>query len=363
MQRSIKIDAQRYPRRPVQLYDDLGDKRFLLLILAVYMVAAVPLLVNNGWFIDDRLYLYVLNFQVCEPQKWDSFSRVLLSYLEHGPYTGEETSVFRFRYEYGNNYPIHAAATCLARTLLPQDFLGLDYGTWIYAIAQAGVALSHLVCISIVLAALWCARDQRTCVIVLFALVLLATMDADIPNRNARITGTTDPVRMLLHALVFVFSPGFEFEVFGITPRSDATLLIIAVTVLRWQRRVGIGYWIIAFMCLVHGTYAILVLSIFLALDLILQPAVLRNGRTLLPIAVTVGATLLRAGSFEALGGMTIQLGTLAFGFAAAGAFGSATGERLLGTLPPVSGESRWFRQKPCFCWLEWSFQLPFRWC
>jgi hypothetical protein len=293
--------------------------------------------VSNGWYIDDRLYLYALNFQVCEPQKWDVFSRALLSYFEQGSYTNEEISIFRFRYEYGNNYAIHTAATCLARTLLPQEVLRLDYGTWIYAITQIGVALSHLICFAVVLGVLWYSRDHRMHVIILLALIFLVASAVDIPNRNARITGTVDPFLFLVHAIIFTMSPGFEFEIFGITPRSDATLLLIAVTVLRWQRRANLAYWIIAFTCLLHGTYAMLMLAIFLSLDLILQPAVLRDRRTLLPIAITVMATLVRAGSFEVLDGMAIQLGGIVLGLVAAGAAGSIAGERLMGMLPPVS--------------------------
>lgn len=52
------------------------------LVAAIYVVFAGNLLVNNGFYIDDRLYLYTINFLVCEPTSWRDASESLLAILE-----------------------------------------------------------------------------------------------------------------------------------------------------------------------------------------------------------------------------------------------------------------------------------------
>lgn len=308
----------------------------MFIIVSIYLSFSGYFLINNGLYIDDRLYLYSINFLACEPERWDQASRSLLEFLGQGSYSVEYVSVFRFRYEYSNNYLIHAAATCLARTALPQRLLDVDYGTWIYVIVQSGVGLSHLICFLIVLVSVWSARATKAPDVVLLGFVLLAYFAVDISTRNWRFTNAPTTFELLFQALVFAASPGYEFDVFGITPRSDATLLLVAIFVFRLRNLIGTGYWIVAFACLVHGTYGTLILIIFLSLDVLLRPSELRNWHCLVPIALVTAATLLRIRSFDAFEGTGIQLSALAVGLATFGGFGTSTGERLLGAFSPV---------------------------
>lgn len=313
------------------------------LVAAIYVVFAGNLLVNNGFYIDDRLYLYTINFLVCEPTSWRDASESLLAILERNSYSGEDVSIFQFRQAYSDNYLVHAVTTCMARVLLNQRLLDVDYGTWIYAIVQSGVGLSHLLCIGVVLWAVWSSRESKIPYTVLLGFGALAYLTIDLSSRNWRLTNASSIIGFLYQTTLFVISPGFEFDVFGITPRSDATLLFVAIMVFRWQRRMDAGYWTIVLVALVHGTYGALTLVIFLILDLLLQPNKVRNWRCIAPISLVIAVTLLRVQSFEAFDGTIIQLAAIVAAGAVFGGLATSTGEKILGYVSPV----RWLRSRP----------------
>jgi len=309
----------------------------IISILFIYCIVVGSSLTNNGGYQDDRLYLYSTNFLVCDPGAWDHASREVVDFLHRNSYDAEYISRFQFRFDYSSNYLLHAATTCLTRLALPQDLLGTDYGTWVYAVLETGVGLGHLICLLIVAASVWTARKTGAPLVVLAAIAVMAAFALGTETREWRLLQAPSIPGLLLYTMVFVVNPGFEFDIFGLTPRSAVTLLLIAITVFRWGNRFSVGYWIIAFACFVHGTYGTLALVMFVGIDVLLRPAVIRNWHCLLPIAVTVVVSLLRIRSFDAFGGTAIQLGALIVGIAVFSALVSPIGAKVMDRSPPVA--------------------------
>lgn len=309
---------------------------FICVIVVVYLVQFAGQVIDRNKFDDDRIYLYSTNFLICEQEAWEQSSTNIIRYMERNEYQNQTISVFNFRYKYSDNYFLYSATICLAKSLIPQNVGDLDYGIWLYAALHVGLGLGHLVCLLIVFAVLWRTRGTDIPVIVLMTIVLMVVMGEYLPTPKWRLTNTPSWIVPIITTL-FIAHPGFEFTLFGITPRHASILLLVAVTVLRWRGQHTAGYWVIVVSTLTHGTYGALTLVICASLDIILKPEVLRNWRNIIPAFLVFTPAVLRMNSFDSFGGTWIGLWVVALAVAVFSAIASPVGERLLAKVPPVA--------------------------
>ena len=306
-------------------------------VVIIYAAYALHLFFSSGQLDDDRLYLFSTSYFLSDWLTWRQVAGSLFDHLSSGLYSEEVIARFQFRHEYTDNYLLHASAISLVRTLFPLDSSGLEYGAWLFAVLQGGLGLGHLLCLGIVLAALWHVRQGHGPQIVLLAmtLLLLASFLPDAPIY--RLTAVPSEFGSVVGTLWFLADPSPQFDIFGSTPRGAATLLAVAVVLLRWAGRYALAYWIIAFVLLVHGTYAVLILAIFCAMDLVLRPAVLRRWGCFLPAGLVAAAAVFRSGPFGSFGGSEVIVAGVFLFVALAACAASPAGERVSARIPGIA--------------------------
>ena len=284
----------------IQIFSFLKSKYLASLIGFLAGLAAIRIYIARGMGLgmegsEDYILFYLSGIHLFNAEKFAELNSRL---IHHVAGFADISSMFRLQLRTGilNEYSFTGGITVALSRMFKATF---DMEPQLYPLFLAqsitfGMAAATLI---VLLATIWmvAVSKRRTFVwafvltVLLFALLSLHSFpfytDAVLfvhPVDQAGIQLIFSDAPHILNQIGhLIVDPGAQFAPFGFTPRANLALLMISVFVLRWHRRYGLSYLLLALLTIIHLSQAGLMIAMFLMLDLFVRPNIYRRPFTL----------------------------------------------------------------------------------
>lgn len=299
--------------------DSIFGRRGALLTLLVALISASAvfyayLKTSNGGD-DDVLTFVAISQGVLNPERYRQLSNTVIDGIEVIGVSEEQLYRFEVRRDYVFNYFLPSILLRLPFSVLVDSF---NTSNIFIRALQIGLALSFAVSILILVCVIIAIADARMIYAVSLMLFILTTSELAFIHWEYLIKFIR---RNLPIELSVVANPGQAYSLFGTSPRSNFTLLLVAVFILRWRDRLSTSYIMLASLNFVHQTYALIVVCFLIMVDLLLRPKQLLNWTSAVAAASAIAISIHRevlidayfSGGALSIAILAILLGVLAF--------------------------------------------------
>lgn len=255
-----------------------------LIFFCFLLMASSQILLQNVHANDDNLYFILNSVRVLSPLFVEALYAELFEILNFNnePFFEANRGILRFEM-----HKDHAANYWLVSWLQSFFFWKLDSlkfntdlaGLYLSAITFSSLFFS-LLTICLMAFSFRSARKIETRFIISLILLILLELLIRLytPGADEHLMYTHSRHWALVFGesilnsiqMLFLGTPGTSL--IGYTPRNFFTLLFLAVIILRHLKNYRLSYFLLAGMCFVHGSYALLILGVMIATDLIVRP-------------------------------------------------------------------------------------------
>lgn len=275
-------------------------KRIFLIFCTLFAVCLYHIASRQDFFHFDQLYYFSLGGKILLPENfkevWNFYHSADHSQDFLSPLVNEFWSkTFPFRDSFSTNYMIPNVSVALTlfftRLANVEHFWQVVYGTLFFS--------SLLMFIFLLVLPLHLARHSQKH----FFAIIIAYISAICLERFVSIPDTFlfsgNIFEILQNTFRYLSHPPSEYSFIGNSPRSVCTLGLFSVFYLRWNKRYGASYLMLAFLSLIHSLYAGIFAAVLLVLDMDVHRGRLKFPQNLLaflPLSIT--AFVLLKGKF-----------------------------------------------------------------
>lgn len=235
---------------------------------------------------DDNLWLYYLTQKLTQTELATSYEQQIIDYARAKDASAESLARLEMRRDYGANYILPISFGTALSWVWPAPADHGAYSDYLARFMTTLFSLQTLLALLVVMAVVSKLDNKQLKQAVLWGALALVAASL-LPLDRASVYMVNDDFWSNLGR--FLLFPSTPYSVFGYTPRNTATLLLLAVMLLRWDNKTKAAYLLLLPCYLVHSSLTLLVALHLLAIDMLLHRQNLRQPVTLLAILVGLG--------------------------------------------------------------------------
>jgi hypothetical protein len=258
---------------------------------------------------DDLLYSYTAALSLAEDEKYESEQEHLYDYVESLAESREDSAIrLTFRENYNQNYFL-SNITILAVRPFVSSSTPLEHIRNISFIVTIGGLLAGIIVMILSL----CAISRIKSKLILIPLMAALSFNAafivceilQLMNIPYYRFGDNNIVKFIQRGGKFFLMPGEDFNVHATRARNLANLLILSIFIVRGNGNAFLAYALCLSVMAIHITYGILAVSIFMLIDMALNPQRLKDKRIIAIILAVSAVGILNSTVWSALGSGT----------------------------------------------------------
>jgi hypothetical protein len=235
---------------------------------------------------DDNLWLYYLTQKLTQSELAISYEQQVIDYARAKDGTAESLARLEMRRDYGANYILPITVGTGLSWLWPAPADQSRYSDYLARFMTTLFSLQAMLALLVVMLVVSKLDNKQLKQAVLWGSLALLVASV-LPLDRASVYMVSGDIWANLGR--FLLFPSAPYSVFGYTPRNTATLLLLAVMLLRWDNKTKAAYLLLLPCYLIHSSLTLLVALHLLAIDMLLHRQNLRQPVTLLAILVGLG--------------------------------------------------------------------------